>query len=40
MNRATALILLGGFVLRGLLALILPPGYDESYYLFYGQYRR
>lgn len=38
MNHATALILLAGFVLRGLLALILPPGYDESYYLFYGQH--
>lgn len=38
MNRATALILLAGFVLRGLLAVILPPGYDESYYLFYGQH--
>ena len=26
-----------GLLLRFVLALILPPGYDESYYLFYGQ---
>ena len=26
-----------GLVFRLVLALILPPGYDESYYLFYGQ---
>jgi 4-amino-4-deoxy-L-arabinose transferase-like glycosyltransferase len=32
-----AAILLAGLALRLLLALILPPGYDESYYLFYGQ---
>lgn len=27
-----------GLVFRLILALILPPGYDESYYLFYGQH--
>lgn len=32
-----AAILLAGLLLRTLVALILPPGYDESYYLFYGR---
>jgi 4-amino-4-deoxy-L-arabinose transferase-like glycosyltransferase len=32
-----AAIVLAGLALRLALALILPPGYDESYYLFYGQ---
>ena len=32
-----AAIVLAGLGLRLVLALILPPGYDESYYLFYGQ---
>jgi len=27
-----------GLLLRGILALLLPPGYDESYYLFYGRH--
>ena len=31
-------ILLAGLAFRSLAALILPPGYDESYYLFYGQH--
>jgi len=31
-------ILLTSLLLRSLAALILPPGYDESYYLFYGQH--
>jgi len=30
-------LVLAGLTLRLALALILPPGYDESYYLFYGQ---
>jgi len=30
-------IILAGLAWRLALALILPPGYDESYYLFYGQ---
>lgn len=38
MSRATALILAAGLLLRTVLAVILPPGYDESYYLFYGQH--
>jgi len=32
-----AWILAAGLGLRLVLALIMPPGYDESYYLFYGQ---
>jgi hypothetical protein len=36
-RRQLAAILLAGLALRSLAALILPPGYDESYYLFYGQ---
>lgn len=36
--RQQLLTLVGlGLVFRLVLALILPPGYDESYYLFYGQ---
>ncbi|MFM1812093.1 MAG: hypothetical protein RLZZ336_1031 [Cyanobacteriota bacterium] len=35
-NQLLALVGLG-LVFRLVLALILPPGYDESYYLFYGQ---
>ena len=31
-------ILALGLGLRLLLAVVLPPGYDESYYLFYGQH--
>lgn len=31
-------ILLASLLLRSLAAAILPPGYDESYYLFYGQH--
>ena len=31
-------LLLAGLVLRSLLALVLPPGYDEAYYLFYGRH--
>jgi len=31
-------ILLGSLLLRSLAAMILPPGYDESYYLFYGRH--
>jgi hypothetical protein len=31
-------LLLAGLVVRGLLALVLPPGYDEAYYLFYGRH--
>jgi len=37
-RRQLAAILLAGLALRSLAALILPPGYDESYYLFYGQH--
>ena len=33
-----AQLLLAGLVLRSLLALVLPPGYDEAYYLFYGRH--
>jgi 4-amino-4-deoxy-L-arabinose transferase-like glycosyltransferase len=33
-----AAILLAGLAFRSLAALMLPPGYDESYYLFYGQH--
>jgi 4-amino-4-deoxy-L-arabinose transferase-like glycosyltransferase len=36
-RRQLAAILLAGLAFRSLAALILPPGYDESYYLFYGQ---
>jgi len=36
-RRRLAAILLAGLAFRSLAALILPPGYDESYYLFYGQ---
>jgi hypothetical protein len=36
--RNQLLVLVGlGLVFRLVLALVLPPGYDESYYLFYGQ---
>jgi hypothetical protein len=31
-------LLLAGLLVRGLLALVLPPGYDEAYYLFYGRH--
>jgi hypothetical protein len=37
-RRQLGLILLAGLAFRSLVALILPPGYDESYYLFYGQH--
>ena len=37
-RRQLALILLAGLAFRSLAALLLPPGYDESYYLFYGQH--
>jgi hypothetical protein len=37
-RRRLAAILLAGLAFRSLVALILPPGYDESYYLFYGQH--
>jgi 4-amino-4-deoxy-L-arabinose transferase-like glycosyltransferase len=37
-RRRLAAILLAGLAFRSLAALILPPGYDESYYLFYGQH--
>lgn len=37
-RRQLAAILLAGLAFRSLAALILPPGYDESYYLFYGQH--
>ena len=33
-----ATILVLGLAMRLLFALVLPPGYDESYYLFYGQH--
>jgi 4-amino-4-deoxy-L-arabinose transferase-like glycosyltransferase len=33
-----AQLLLAGLVVRALLALVLPPGYDEAYYLFYGRH--
>ena len=36
-RQVLAAIVLAGLALRLALALILPPGYDESYYLFYGQ---
>ncbi|MFN6134199.1 MAG: hypothetical protein ACK46L_15065 [Synechococcaceae cyanobacterium] len=36
--RLLALCLGLGLALRLILAAILPPGYDESYYLFYGRY--
>ena len=36
--RLLALCLALGLALRLLLAVILPPGYDESYYLFYGRH--
>jgi len=32
------LVLLGGLVVRLVLAMVLPPGYDEAYYLFYGRH--
>ncbi|MCX5943862.1 MAG: glycosyltransferase family 39 protein [Cyanobacteria bacterium] len=32
-----AQLLLAGLLVRFLLALVLPPGYDEAYYLFYGR---
>ena len=32
------LILLAGLLLRLMLLLMLPPGYDEAYYLFYGSH--
>ncbi len=32
------LVLLGGLVVRLKLAMVLPPGYDEAYYLFYGRH--
>ena len=32
------LLLLAGLVIRLALALVLPPGYDEAYYLFYGRH--
>lgn len=35
-NRAIRTVLLLGLAARLLLALILPPGYDEAYYQFYG----
>ncbi len=31
-------LLLAGLLVRGLLAWVLPPGYDEAYYLFYGRH--
>ncbi len=34
---AVAIVLALGFVFRFVLAALLPPGYDEAYYLFYGQ---
>ena len=37
-RRQLAMILLAGLAFRSLAAVILPPGYDESYYLFYGQH--
>lgn len=37
-RRRLLAILLAGLIFRALVALILPPGYDESYYLFYGQH--
>jgi hypothetical protein len=37
-RRRLAAILLASLAFRSLVALILPPGYDESYYLFYGQH--
>ena len=37
-RRRLAAILLAGLAFRSLAAVILPPGYDESYYLFYGQH--
>ena len=37
-RRRLAAILLASLAFRSLAALVLPPGYDESYYLFYGQY--
>lgn len=37
-RRRLLAILLAGLAFRSLAALILPPGYDESYYLFYGQH--
>ena len=33
-----AQLLVAGLVARILLALVLPPGYDEAYYLFYGRH--
>lgn len=35
---ATTSVLALGFVFRMALAALLPPGYDEAYYLFYGQH--
>ena len=35
--RLLALCLGLGLAMRLILAAILPPGYDESYYLFYGR---
>jgi hypothetical protein len=35
-RHALPLILLAGLLLRLLLLVLLPPGYDEAYYLFYG----
>jgi len=37
-RRRLLAILLAALAFRSLAALILPPGYDESYYLFYGQH--
>ena len=37
-GRLVALLVLGGMLLRLVLAAVLPPGYDEAYYLFYGQH--
>lgn len=36
-RQALLALVAAGLVLRLTLAVILPPGYDESYYLFYGQ---
>jgi hypothetical protein len=37
-RRPLLLILLAGLALRTAIALLLPPGYDEAYYLFYGRH--
>ena len=42
-RRATGMKLIGRYLLAGLalriaIALLLPPGYDEAYYLFYGHH--